>query len=335
MRLSFPGLALAAVLMLAGCGAGGAAGSKTSAARVRDASVVLDFTPNAVHAGIYSALAHHFDRRDGLRLHVVVPSASTDAIKLLETGRVDFAILDIHDLAIARERGQDIVGIMALVERPLAAVIAAPGIRTPRQLQGRTVGVTGVPSDAAVLHSVVAGAGGRPGRVRTITIGFNAVADLLAGRIPAATAFWSDEGVTLAARHRGFHSFRVDQYGAPSYPELVLCATGRTVRRRRALASAMVRTLASGYAFTRGNPRRSALDLESLVPGLDPTLVAAELSALEPAFAAPDGTVGELNPARLRAWAAWEARFAIVSRPPDVAKMFDPGFAAGVRSVAG
>jgi hypothetical protein len=97
----------------------------------------------------------------------------------------------------------------------------------------------------------------------------------------------------------------------------------------------MVRTMASGYAFTRGNPRGSALDLESLVPGLDPTLVAAELSALEPAFAAPDGTVGELNPARLRAWAAWEARFAIVSRPPDVAKMFDPGFAAGVRSVAG
>jgi putative hydroxymethylpyrimidine transport system substrate-binding protein len=296
----------------------------------RNAGLVLDFTPNAVHSGIYSAIAHHFDRDDGLRLHVVVPSASTDSIKLLESGRVDFAILDIHDLAIARERGANIVGIMAPVERPLSAVLAASEVRTPRGLQGRSVGITGVPSDTAVLRSIVSGAGGNPGRVKTITIGFNAVADLLAGRVAAATAFWSDEGVTLAARHRGFHSFRVDQYGAPSYPELILCATAQTVQRSPQLAAAMVRTLGRGYAFTLANPRRSAADLESLVPGLDPKLVTAQLSALLPAFRAPDGRVGELDPARLRRWAAWEARFGVVSRPPDVARTFDPSFARGL-----
>ena len=43
---------------------------------------------------------------------MIVPSASTDSIKLLEAGRVDFAILDIHDLAIAREHGGNLVGIM-------------------------------------------------------------------------------------------------------------------------------------------------------------------------------------------------------------------------------
>ena len=62
----------------------------------------------------------------GVALHVIVPSQSTDAIRLLLTGRTDFAILDIHDLAIARERGPHIVGVMAIVERPLAAVIAEP-----------------------------------------------------------------------------------------------------------------------------------------------------------------------------------------------------------------
>jgi len=145
--------------------------------------------------------------RDGhvdlVPLDVVVPSASTDSIRLLETGRANFALLDIHDLAIARERGQAIVGIMALVQRPLAAVVAAPGVSRPRDLAGRTVGITGVPSDTAVLHSVVAGDGGSPARVHTITIGFNAVADLLAGRVAAATAFWNDEGVTLRRRAPG------------------------------------------------------------------------------------------------------------------------------------
>jgi NitT/TauT family transport system substrate-binding protein/putative hydroxymethylpyrimidine transport system substrate-binding protein len=257
---------------------------------------------------------------------VIVPGATTASIKLLETGRVDFAILDIHDLAIARQAGQDLVGIMAIVERPLAAVVAGPAIRSPLQLEGKLVGITGVPSDTAVLHSIVAGAGGRPGAVRTITIGFNAVPDLLAGRVQAATAFWNDEGVTLAKQRPGFHSFRAEDYGAPPYPELVLTATRTMLRRVPGLARALVRTLVRGYEFTLAHPPQSAADLERLVPGVDPSLVRAQLSALLGAFAAASGRVGELDLGTLRSWAAWEARFGIVSRPPDVNALFDPGF---------
>lgn len=328
MRLPlFAALLLAAVLAV-GCGSASHHSSAPAAAPLRDATLVLDFTPNAVHAGIYSTLARGYDRAAGVRLHVIAPSASTDSIKLLATGRVNFAILDIHDLAIARARGADIVGIMAIVQRPLAAVIAAPGVRTPRSLDGRLVGITGVPSDTAVLRSVVAGAGGDPGTVRTITIGFNAVADLLAGRVAGATAFWNDEGVTLALRRPGFHSFRVDEYGAPSYPELVLCATRSALDADPALAGGVVRALVRGYSFTLSHPGASARELESAVPGLDPRLVAAQLAALAPTFRAPDGGVGELSAARLRAWARWEARFGIVSRPPDVGMMFDARFVA-------
>lgn len=323
-------LTLAVLPALAsGCGSGAAA------AGPRTATLILDFTPNAVHAGIYSAMAHHYDRFDGLHLNVIAPTASTDSIKLLETGRVNFAILDIHDLAIARERGQDIVGIMAIVERPLAAVIAAPDVRSPRALQGKTVGITGDPSDTAVLDSEVAGAGGDPAKVRTVTIGFNAVADLLVERVAGATAFWSDEGVTIQAERPGFHIFRVDDYGAPSYPELVVCATRQTLNRDPGLAQEVVDTLVYGYDFTLSNPERSALDLEQLVPGLDPKLVSTQLGALVPAFQGPDGHVGELDMATLRSWAQWEARFGIVSRPPDIAKAFDPSFAADVPSQAG
>ena len=197
----------------------------------------------------------------------------------------------------------DLVGIMALVERPLAAVVAAPSIRTPRQLQGRLVGITGVPSDTAVLHSIVAGAGGDPRRVKTITIGFNAVPDLLAGRVSAATAFWNDEGVTLASKRPGFHSFRVEDYGAPGYPELVVTRHGAELRREPGLARALVRTLTQGYAFTLAHPAQSAGDLERLVSGLDPRLVSAQLAALLGAFRGPGGRVGALDPATLRRWA--------------------------------
>ena len=266
---------------------------------------------------------------------MIVPSASTDSIKLLEAARVNFAILDIHDLAIARERGQDIVGLMAIVERPLAAVLAAPPIHDPRELEGRTVGITGVPSDTAVLDSIVAGAGGEPRRLRTITIGFDAVADLLAGRVAAAIGFWNDEGVTLELRRGGFHIFRVDAYGAPPYPELVLCTTARQLRQDPARARAVVRAMVAGYRFTLAHPERSAAELERFVPGLDARLVMAELNALLPAFRAPDGSVGGLDLRELTAWAAWEARFGLVDRVPDPGRMFDPALVAGSGSAAG
>src|SRR5918911_1276215 len=214
---------------------------------LKQVALMLDFTPNAVHAGIYAALAHHYDSDEGIALHVRPPPSPTDSIRLLEQGRVDFAVLDIHDLAIARERGQPLVGVMAIVERPLASVIAQPQIATPRDLVGRTVGVAGDPSDYAVLDSIVAGAGGNPRKVHTITIGSDAVADLLAGRVAGATAFWNDEGVALKLRRPGYRVFRVDDFGAPRYPELVLCTRRATVSRRPAVVHAVVKALARGY----------------------------------------------------------------------------------------
>ena len=55
---------------------------------------------------------------------------------------------------------------------------------------------------------------------------------------------------------------------------------------------------------------------------------ATELDAVSPAFQAPDGTIGTLDLGAMRRWAAWEKRFGIVDRVPEVADMFIPRFAA-------
>jgi ABC-type nitrate/sulfonate/bicarbonate transport system substrate-binding protein len=312
-------LALLAAVAVAACGSSAA----TSPHDIRNASLILDFTPNAVHAGIYSAIAHHLDRNHGVHLHVVVPSATTDSIKLLETGRVNFAILDIHDLAIARERGADIVGVMALVQKPLAAVLAAPDIKRPRDLEGKRAGVTGLPSDTAVLDSVVRGDHGDPAKVRATTIGFEAVKAMLAGRVSGATAFWNVEGVALAATHRGFHEFRVDDYGAPSYPELVLCVTRATLQDKLPVVKATIRALQRGYTEAQDDPPSAVAAMTTAVHGLDAGALDAQLDAVAPAFTAGAASYGQLQPDVLRAWADWDVRFGILHHPPDLARAFD------------
>src|SRR5882672_6712309 len=113
---------LAAVLLLAGPAGCGGDGAEPGVPK--GATLVLDFTPNAVHSGIFAAQAEGFYREAGVDLQVRAPGESTDAPKLLAAGRTDFAILDIHDLGIARERGLPLVGVMPIVQRPLASILA-------------------------------------------------------------------------------------------------------------------------------------------------------------------------------------------------------------------
>ena len=315
-------LLLVLLPLLAGCGASTVGTDRPGA----EPTLLLDFQPNAVHAGIYLATEREFDQAEGVELDVKVPGASTDALKQLQSNRADLAILDIHDLGLARQQGADIVGVMAFVQRPLAAVLAQPGIRSPRQLEGQRVGVTGLPSDDAVLRSIVSGAGGDPDGVRPVTIGFQAVKALLAGRVAGATAFWSAEGVELKQQRggqRGFREFRVDDFGAPSYPELVLCVTRRTLDEQLPMVRATIRGLQRGYGEAQRDPESAVSAMLAAEPDLDRDSLTAQLAAVDEAFTAGARAFGQLRPAVLRDWARWDVKFGILDAPPDLGRTFD------------
>ncbi len=318
MKLVVALLAAASLLAgLAGCGGSGAEPGAPSGA-----TLVLDFTPNAVHSGIYAARRQGFYRDAEIDLTIRQPGESTDAPKLLAAGRADFAILDIHDLGIARERGIDLVGTMPLVQRPLAAVIARGdrGIARPRDLEGRTVGVTGLPSDEAVVDSEVGADGGNPAKVKRVTIGFNAISSLAAGRVDAATGFWNAEGVALRQQGVPIKIFKVDRYGAPPYPELVLVTSRETIQRDPDLVEAVLDATTRGYEYAVNNPERALDDLLTEVPSLERAEQQAQLDVLLPGL-----HPRPFDPAVLRAWARWDLEHGLLGRPLDVDAAFELG----------
>jgi putative hydroxymethylpyrimidine transport system substrate-binding protein len=316
---------LAAVFLLAGapgCGGDGAepgVPKGATAAAPQEATLVLDFIPNAVHSGIYSALAHGYFRDEGVDLKVQPPGESTDAPKLLGADRVEFAILDIHDLGIARERGIDLVGIAPIVARPLAAVIARGDgpVRRPRDLQGRRVGVTGLPSDEAVVDSEVEADGGDPAEVERVTIGFTAVPSLAAGKVDAATGFWNAEAVALRRQGVPIRVFKVDRFGAPPYPELVLTTSRETLEDDPGLVEAVVGATRRGYAFAVDNPGRALDDLLAADPSLDRADQEAQLSALLPIL-----RPRPFDEAVLGEWAGWDLEHGLLEEPLDVEQAF-------------
>jgi putative hydroxymethylpyrimidine transport system substrate-binding protein len=295
-------LSLIALLACAvGCGGDDSGGSGERG------TIALDFQPNAVHAGIYAS---------GLRIRV--PAASTDSLKLLAAGRADMSVVDIHDLGLARQAGSDVVGVGALVQRPLAAVIArGTDVRRPRDLEDRRVGVTGLPSDEAVLRAVVEHDGGDYDRVRKVTIGFSAVPSLIAGRVDAVVAFWNAEGVALRARGVQTREFRVDDYGAPRYPELVLVVTRETLKDRADLVERMLGAIRRGTGSALRD-RKATLETLARASGADEPLLRAQLAAVAPALRPPV----RLDRATLEGWARFDARFGILREKPDVERAF-------------
>jgi putative hydroxymethylpyrimidine transport system substrate-binding protein len=308
---------LAAALLLTGVAGCGGSGAEPGAPK--GVTLVLDFVPNAVHSGIYAAQHQGFYGDEGVDLTVRQPGESTDAPKLLEAGRADFAILDIHDLGIARERGLDVIGTMPIVQRPLAAVIARGDgpVRTPRDLEGHSVGVTGLPSDEAVVDSEVAADGGNPALVKRVTIGFNAVSSLAAGKVDAATGFWNAEGVALRGQGIPIRVFKVNRYGAPPYPELVLTTSHETIESDPELVDEMVAATTRGYELASEHPAEALDDLLAAVPSLDRAEQAAQLRALR-----ADLHPAPFDPAVLREWAAWDLEHGLLRRPLDVDAAF-------------
>ena len=104
------------------------------------------------------------------------------------------------------------------------------------------------------MRAIVEHDGGDFDSIRQVTIGFNAVSRLLTKRVDAVPAFWNAEGVAVKQRGLDAREFRVEDYGAPPYPEVVLVTSRATLRDRpEDVASALIE-IADGLDETRARP---------------------------------------------------------------------------------
>ena len=108
-RLSIVSVLVAALaaLVLAACGDDDDSGDGGAEGGTQDATLVLDFVPGPVHAGIYQALEQGYYEDEGINLEIVEPTSTADTLKLIDGGKAQFGIADGIDVAsqIADGRG--------------------------------------------------------------------------------------------------------------------------------------------------------------------------------------------------------------------------------------
>ena len=305
-------------LALAGCGGVSRIGEDLPR---QDARLMLDAPAGAVHAGILLAAERGFDRGEGIRLRIRRPVAG-GPLAALRRERVDAALVDIHELARMRAGGADMVGVMALVQRPSRSLLAPAGVRSPAGLEGRDVAVGDEPAGPAILRSMVSSGSGDVDAVRILRRADPARA-LRAGRADGAVVDAIAEGVPLRLDEPGLRELRPEAYGVPAYPGVVMVVKRRTLDERANVVRALIRTLQRGYREAQVDPESAASALQTRAPGTERRIVMAQLNAVSPRWTAGTDAYGELRPETLRDWARWAVGSGAIERAPRIERAFD------------
>jgi len=342
MRRLIPLLA-AIALLGAGCGAKQepGPGAHADAQKLR---LVLDYFPNADHAGIYAAQATGEYERSGLDVEIKTPPDPSAPLKLLQAGRADLVLSYEPELLLARDKGAtDLVAVGALVEKPLTSMIALPDskIRTAEDLAGKRVGTAGIGYQSAYLKTILSKAGVDPGSVKETNVGFDFVRPLITKKVDATLgAFWNYEGVDLQRRGKHPTILKMDELGVPTYDELVFVARKQDLDEERGSAvRRFIQATARGHRTLAKDPAAGVDALMEAAPDLDRGLQQAAVKATLPAFFPPKGKDLPWGWQDLASWDAygkWMFQNGLLKRQPNAAaqaltneflpgQAFDPG----------
>jgi putative hydroxymethylpyrimidine transport system substrate-binding protein len=324
-------LAVVAVLGLAACGERKEPAAGTGAAE--RVNLMLDFDPNADHAGIYAAIETGEFAKARLDVKPITPGDPSSPLKLLAAGKADLAISYEPELLLARDKGAKLISIGALVQKPLTSIISVGSkpIKQPAQLEGKRLGTAGIPYQDAYLKTIAKQAGIDETRVKSVNLNFNLVPPLLSHRVDAVLgAFWNVEGVQLARAKKDPTILRVDQIGVPTYNELVIVAREQDVRTRGPLLRRFMRALARGQQALRRDIR-TGVDPVAAAGHQDRKLLAAQVRATLPVFLPADKSkpFGFQDPRQWRSYSEWMQRNGLIANAAIGQRAFTNEFLPG------
>ena len=311
--------------LLAACGEKEDVLEPTGSKRVE---LMLDYFPNADHAGIYAAQAGGDFEQAGLDVEIRQPPDPAAPIKQVAAGRVDLAISYEPEVLRARDQGLDVVSVAAIVQKPLTSIISLPKakIASPADLKGKTVGTAGIDYQEAYLSAILSEAGVGPAhRSRSGTwASASARRSSPAGSTPRSGAFWNYEGQELKLRGKRPRIIRIEEAGVPTYNELVLVANEYALERDGDKIRAFIGAVSRGTRDLRRDPDEAIEGLLEANPDLDPELQRASVKVTLPLFFPPEGQpFGWQDPAQWDEFSAWMKDNQLLENPPDPAASYD------------
>ena len=308
----------------------------SAAEDMKPVTLMLNWTPNNHHAGIYVARANGWYEEVGLALQIVEPAVA-GADQVVGAGRADFGISQAESIIPARANGVPVVSIATILPFNDSSLmtLAGDGIRRPRDLEGKTYGGYGGSLERELIDRLVACDGGDPAKVTFVEVGN---IDYLAGLEQDRFDFvWVFEGWD-ALRARAVTGKDIATIPFVDYLECIpdwytpaIITSETTVSDRPDLIVRCLAATARGYAHAIAHPDDAAAALLAAVPELDAELVRAAARYHAPLYARGSEAWGIQDAATWQRFERFLREAGLTNMDVDAGAAFTNKFLAGAR----
>lgn len=330
-------LALCALLLtLTACGqsagktaeTGSAASGSKTAEKPHDVKIVLDWSPNTNHTGLYVAKEQGYYEEEGLNVDIVLPGAG-GADAMVASGEVPFGVSVQESVTQGRIQGVPLVSIAAIIQHNTSG-FAAPadkGIKTPKDFEGKTYGGWGSPVEEAVMKSIMDQSGADVGKVKFVNIGEADYFTAVKRDIDFAWIFYAWTGIEAELRGEPLDMQYVKDYSKQlDYYTPVIVTNEKTIADDPELVKAFMRATSKGYRYAIEHPEESAEMLLKAVPDLDKDLVVASQKWLSPKYQEDAARWGEQKREVWQNYSDWMHERGLLEKPLDTDKVFTNEF---------
>lgn len=308
-------LCISMSIMLCACGnsqngehgsSGNADGSQKTLTEI---TVVLDWTPNTNHTGLYAAQEKGYFEEAGLQVSIVQPPDG-GATDMVASGGAQFGI-DFQD-TLAAAFGSDnplpITAVGAVLQHNTSGLVSLKknGIDRAGKLPGHSYATWDSPIEQAVLKNVVEEDGGDFEQVNLIS---TYVEDIVAGLNADLDCVWIYRGwdgikLELEKIETNYLPF-AEMNPVFDYYSPVIIANNTFLEEHREEAAAFMEAVKKGYEYAAQNASDAADILLKAAPELDEKLVRASQEYLSTQYIDDAASWGVIDSKRWNAYYSW------------------------------
>ena len=299
-------LSFALAFSLVGCGNSADKNDKNTI------TIVLDWTPNTNHTGIFVAQAKGFFEEAGLNVEVVQPPED-GAVTLVASGKAQFGVSFQDSLAPAfvGDSIMPVTAVAAVIQHNTSGIVsrAGEGMDTPKGLEGKKYATWDLDVEKATIRDVMAADGGNFDLVELIpSTVTDEVSALRSGSVDAIWIFYGWAGIAceVAGLDTDYFEF-ADIDPVFDYYTPVIIGNNAWLEENPETAKAFMEALSKGYTYAAQNPKEAADILMDAAPELksNSDLVYASQEDLDAEYIADAARWGEFDANRWAAFFNW------------------------------
>ncbi|WP_455105134.1 ABC transporter substrate-binding protein [Peptostreptococcus sp.] len=276
-------LALVGLLAIAGlsaCSGENNASKSGDGDKLKKITLVLDYTPNTNHTGIYLAKEKGYYKDQGIDLEIIQPSDS-DSATLVASDKAQFGVSYQEDVTYALTREKDPLPVKAIatIIQHNTSGFAAPvekNIKTAKDFEGKTYGGWGSPSEEAIIKLAMEKQGADFNKLKRVDIGQDDYFTATKKNIDFAWVFDAWTGVEARLKNIKLDYIPIkDIDPALDYYTPILITSNKTIKENPDLVKKFMAATSKGYEEAIKDPSGAADILSKAVPELDKDLVKA------------------------------------------------------------